>query len=363
MQASRYSGGLQPMVEALTGIAMGLLIVIGGSMVVDGALEWGVLLAFGMWIQRFFEPIRHLTMQYSQLQRAMSAGVRIFELLDLRAEVTDAEDAIDMPPVKGDVKYEGVSFQYVKDLDVLKDINLHFVPGETVALVGPTGAGKSTFVTLLSRFADVTEGVIKVDDHDIRDVKRMSLVGQMSMVLQEPFLFSGTVKDNIRYNCETATDEDVVAAAKAVGAHEFIMALEGDYENVLAERGINLSVGQRQLLSFARAVVGDPRIIVLDEATASIDTHTEILIQKALREVLKGRTSIVIAHRLSTIRNADKIVVLQNGRVMEVGKHEELLAKKGVYARLYAINYGLSDGETETAGSNGVAVPAAGDND
>ena len=361
MQASRYSGGLQPVVEILTGLSMGVLIVLGGSMVVGSALEWGVLVAFALWVQRFFEPIRHLTMQYSQLQRAMAAGVRIFELLELRPEVQDAEDAIEMPPIRGDVKYEGVSFQYVQDVDVLKDINLHFSPGETVALVGPTGAGKSTFVTLLSRFADVTEGTIKVDDHDIRDVKRLSLVGQMSMVLQEPYLFSGTVMENIRYNHEDVSDEEVVAAAKAVGAHEFIMALDGKYDNVLAERGGNLSVGQRQLLSFARAVVGDPRIIVLDEATASIDTHTEILIQKALKEVLKGRTSIVIAHRLSTIRNADKIVVLQNGKVMEVGKHEELLAKNGVYSRLYAINYGLDTGTPEASGTNGVAVAA--DND
>ena len=320
MQASRYSGGLQPVVEMLTGLAMGILIVLGGTMVVGGSLEWGVLVAFALWIQRFFEPIRHLTMQYSQLQRAMAAGLRIFELLDLNPEVKDADDAIDMPTVQGDVKFEGVYFQYVKDVDVLKDVNLHFSPGETVALVGPTGAGKSTFVTLLSRFADVTQGAIKVDDHDIKDVKRLSLVSQMSMVLQEPYLFSGTVKENIRYNCETATDEDVIAAATAVGAHDFIMALDGNYDNVLAERGSNLSIGQRQLLSFARAVVGNPRIIVLDEATASIDTHTEILIQNALKEVLRGRTSIVIAHRLSTIRNADKIVVLQGGQVMEVGQ-------------------------------------------
>ena len=363
MQASRYSGGLQPMVEILTGLAMGVLIVLGGAMVLGSALEWGVLVAFAMYVQRFFEPIRQLTMQYSQLQRAMAAGVRIFELLDLRPEVKDSDDAIDMPTVEGDVKYEGVYFQYVKDVDVLKDVNLHFQPGETVALVGPTGAGKSTFVTLLSRFADVTQGSIKVDGHDVRDVKRLSLVGQMSMVLQEPYLFSGTVKENIRYNCETATDEDVIAAAKTVGAHDFIMALDGNYDNVLAERGTNLSIGQRQLLSFARAVVGNPRIIVLDEATASIDTHTEILIQNALREVLKGRTSIVIAHRLSTIRNADKIVVLQAGQVMEVGRHEELLARNGVYSRLYAINYGLGNGRTGevTAPAGGVVAPAGGD--
>ena len=364
MQASRYSGGLQPLVEMLTGLAMGILIVLGGSMVVGSALEWGVLVAFALWIQRFFEPIRHLTMQYSQLQRAMAAGLRIFELLDLSPEVKDADDAIDMPTVQGDVRFEGVYFHYVKDVDVLKDVNLHFSPGETVALVGPTGAGKSTFVTLLSRFADVTQGAIKVDDRNIKDVKRLSLVSQMSMVLQEPYLFSGTVKENIRYNCETATDEDVIAAATAVGAHDFIMALDGNYDNVLAERGSNLSIGQRQLLSFARAVVGNPRIIVLDEATASIDTHTEILIQNALREVLKGRTSIVIAHRLSTIRNADKIVVLQGGRVMEVGKHEELLSRGGVYSRLYAINYGLTSSETPAGARSGeIAVPAAGNDD
>jgi ATP-binding cassette subfamily B protein len=303
-------------------------------------------------------------MQYSQLQRAMAAGLRIFELLDLNPEVKDADDAIDMPTVQGDVKFEGVYFHYVKDVDVLKDVNLHFSPGETVALVGPTGAGKSTFVTLISRFADVTQGAIKVDDRNIKDVKRLSLVSQMSMVLQEPYLFSGTVKENIRYNCETATDEDVIAAATAVGAHDFIMALDGNYDNVLAERGSNLSIGQRQLLSFARAVVGNPRIIVLDEATASIDTHTEILIQNALKEVLRGRTSIVIAHRLSTIRNADKIVVLQGGQVMEVGKHEELLSRGGVYSRLYAINYGLTSSETPAGARSGeIAVPAAGNDD
>ena len=357
IEASRFSGGLQPVVELLIGFAMGVVVVVGGSLALGGDLEWGVLVAFPMWIQRFFEPIRHLTMQYTQLQRGMAAGVRIFEVIDLNPEVKDAQDATRMPPIRGEVRYEGVGFQYVPGVDVLKDINLHINPGETVALVGATGAGKSTFVTLMSRFADVTEGAIKVDGYNIKDVSRSSLVSQMSMVLQEPYLFTGTVKENIRYSHEEASDEDVVAAAKAVGAHDFIMALGSGYDSQLAERGSNLSVGQRQLVSFARAVVANPRIIILDEATANIDTHTEILIQGTLKQVLKGRTSVVIAHRLSTIRNADKIVVLDQGRVVEVGAHQELLDRNGAYARLYAINYGL---EVPAPQSDGARVRADG---
>ena len=341
LQASRFSGSLQPIVEILTGFSMGVVVVLGGYMVLGGGLEWGVLVAFALWIQRFFEPIRNLTMQYSQLQRAMASGVRIFEIIDLQPEVKDVPEAPEMPPIRGEVRYEGVGFYYVPGVDVLKDINVHMSPGETVALVGATGAGKSTFVTLLTRFADVTGGKITVDGHDIKEVTRRSLVSQMSMVLQEPYLFSGTVNENIRYSHEEVSDEEIVGAAKAVGAHDFVMALENGYDSELAERGTNLSVGQRQLISFARAIVGDPRILILDEATANIDTHSEIMIQKALRQVLKGRTSIVIAHRLSTIRGADKIVVLDHGNVVESGKHEELLGRNGPYARLYAINYGL----------------------
>tara|TARA_B100001167_G_scaffold134073_1_gene84548 strand:- start:160 stop:1044 length:885 start_codon:yes stop_codon:yes gene_type:complete len=292
----------------------------------------------------------------------MAAGVRIFEVLDLKPEVKDKPDAIELPEINGEIKFEDVNFQYVKDVKVLKEINLHIKPGENVALVGSTGAGKSTLVTLIHRFADVTNGRITVDGHDIRDVTRNSLVGQMSMVLQEPYLFSGTVADNIRYSNKDISEEDVVTAAQTVGAHDFIMNLENGYRTVLAERGINLSVGQRQLLSFARAVVGNPRVIILDEATANIDTHTEVLIQQALQKVLNGRTSIVIAHRLSTIRNADNIVVLDQGKLVEMGNHEELLAKKGgTYARLYAVNYGLpidDEGDTLEHGASFAPVPA-----
>ncbi len=363
LEASRYSGSLQPFVESLMGIGMGFgVVLVGGIMVKGGDLDWAVLLAFALWIQRFFEPVRHLTMQYSQLQRAMAAGVRIFEVLDLKPEVVDKPDAIVLPEIKGEIKFEDVNFQYVKDVDVLKEVNLNIKPGENVALVGSTGAGKSTLVTLIHRFADVTNGRITVDGHDIRDVTRHSLVSQMSMVLQEPYLFSGTVADNIRYSSEGISDDEVVAAAQTVGAHDFIMDLENGYNTVLAERGINLSVGQRQLLSFARAVVGNPRVIILDEATANIDTHTEVLIQQALQKVLSGRTSIVIAHRLSTVRNADNIVVLDQGRLVEMGNHEELLARKGgVYARLYAVNYGLptdDDGESMEGGPSLAPVPA-----
>ncbi len=370
LEASRFSGGLQPVVEILIGIAMGFGVVLaGGLMAKGGSLEWGVLVAFALWIQRFFEPVRHLTMQYSQLQRAMAAGVRIFEVLDLEPEVKDEPGAQELPQIEGEIKFENVRFHYVPGIDVLKDINLHIQPGENVAIVGSTGAGKSTLVTLIPRFADVTQGCILVDGHDIRHVTRNSLAGQMSMVLQEPYLFSGTVADNIRYNHEDATNQEIIDAARTVGAHDFIINLDNGYDSILAERGVNLSVGQRQLVSFARAVIGNPRVIVLDEATANIDTQTELLIQRALKRVLEGRTSIVIAHRLSTVRNADKIIVLDRGELVEMGTHEELLALGGVYDRLYAVNYGLiseplagiesnGDGREALAGGGLAATPA-----
>ena len=364
LQASRFSGGLQPTVELLIGIGLGFGVVLfGGVLAQRGDLDWGVLVAFALWIQRFFEPVRHLTMQYSQFQRAMAAGVRLFELIDLEPEINDDPNAIKMPTVEGNIQFKNASFHYVEGVEVLQNIDLEIKAGENVALVGSTGAGKSTFVTLIHRFADVTKGSILIDGYDLKEVERQSLVNQMSMVLQEPFLFSGTVKENIRYNHDSATDEDVYNAAKAVGADEFISALDNGYDSVLAERGVNLSVGQRQLLSFARAVVGDPRILILDEATASIDTHTEVLIQNALQKILKGRTSIVIAHRLSTIRNADKIVVLDHGKVAEVGNHEQLLNKRGVYSRLYAINYGLGNDDTDEAPMNSNISLSSADND
>ena len=363
IQASLYSGGIQPIVELLTGIATALVIVIGGIWVVKGALEVGVLVAFVLFIQRFFDPVRNLTQQYTQLQRSMASGLRIFELLNVKAEVTDKPDALQMPHIRGHIQFEGVGFHYVPGVEVLRDVNIEIKPGETVALVGPTGAGKSTTVALVSRLYDVTAGRITVDGHDVRDVNRASLVSQMSMVLQEPFLISATVKENIRYNHTEANDEKLVEAAKAVGAHDFIIRLEKGYDTMLRERGNNLSIGQRQLISFARAIVADPRILILDEATANIDTYTELQIQQALGKILKGRTSLVIAHRLSTIRNADRIIVLDHGKVIEQGNHWELLNQQGLYAHLYAMNYGGNGvGEAEVPGHEGLAVPAPADN-
>ena len=341
LSAIRLSAILMTPVDILTGIAIASVLYFGAGMVTGETLEIGALIAFVLYILRFFDPIRNLTMQYSQFQRSMASGIRIFELLDTEMDITDADNAEAIPPLRGGIEFREVSFGYVSGEDVLRKVNLKIEAGETVAIVGPTGAGKTTLVSLIARFYDVPpgRGAILVDGFDIRDVKRDSLVGQMSMVLQEPFLFSGTVAENIRYNRVDATDEQVVRAAEAVDAHGFIADLENGYDTLLAERGVNLSVGQRQLLSFARAIVADPRILILDEATANIDSHTELLIQRALRKLLRGRTAIVIAHRLSTIRGADKIVVLHHGEVVETGAHSELVSKGGLYQHLYQMNY------------------------
>ncbi len=341
LSATRLSTGLLFPVDTMTHMAIGLVIFFGARMVSDNAIEVGTMVAFVLYIQRFFDPIRSLTMQYTQLQRAMASGFRIFELLDTEPDVVDAPGAKDLPKLKGEVEIKGVSYSYVDGEDVLKSVDIHVKAGTTVAIVGPTGAGKTTLVSLISRFYDVEpdRGAILVDGHDIRDVTRQSLASQMSMVLQEPFLFSASVRDNIKYNHASATDDQMIEAAKAVGAHDFIKRLEDGYDTFLHERGVNLSVGQRQLVSFARAIVSDPRILILDEATANIDSYTEMMIQDALQRLLKGRTAIVIAHRLSTIRGADQIVVLHLGEVVEAGTHKELLKNGNLYAHLYQMNF------------------------
>ncbi len=354
MTASRLSAGLIPVVDILTAVAIGLALFFGARMVGGGALEIGTLIAFMLYIQRFFDPIRNLTMMYTQLQRSMASGSRIFDLLDWEPDLVDEVDARALPAIKGEIEFKNVSFSYVDGEDVLKDVNVHIEPGEVVAVVGPTGAGKTTMISLMSRFYDVDQGrgTVSVDGQDVRKVVRSSLANQMSMVLQEPYLFSGTVRENIKYNHTEASDQQMFQAARAVGAHDFIMALENGYDTFLAERGGNLSVGQRQLISFARAIVADPKILILDEATANIDSYTELLIQRALEGLLKGRTAVVIAHRLSTIRGADKIVVLNFGEVMEVGNHDQLMAEDGLYAHLYKMNYAAIE-EALPASRNG----------
>lgn len=348
LRSAKYAQVMVPIVDTLTGIAMATVIVIGGSMVLSHSLDVGVMVAFLFYIQRFFDPIRSLTMQYSVMQRAMASGQRISEVLDVPVDVSDRQDAVALSrDMDGSVEFRNVTFGYRRDQPVLKNVSFRVNPGETVALVGPTGSGKSSSMALAHRFYDVWSGQVLVGGHDVRDLTQDSLGDQVAMVLQEPFLFSGTVLENIRYHKTNATREEVVRAAKAVGAHDFISHLPDGYDTELEQRGGNLSLGQRQLISFARALVADARILVLDEATASIDSYTEMLIQKALTKLLEGRTGLVIAHRLATVRGADRIIVLQNGEIVESGNHEQLMERNGLYARLYNMNYASFDDISE----------------
>jgi len=335
VQAGRIFALLMPVIQIIGAIGTCIVLWYGGILTVGGGITLGILVAFLAYVTSFFRPIVNLTTFYNTVQSAMAAAERIFETMDTRPEIADAPEAVELPRVKGRIVFQNVSFGYNLSDPVLEDIDLSVEPGKTLAIVGPTGAGKSTMVRLLSRFYEPQSGAITVDGHDVRSVTLRSLHNQMGVVLQEPFLFSGTVMENIRYGKLDATDEEVKNIAKLVGAHEFITSFPDGYETEVGERGMRLSVGQRQLISFARALLRDPPILILDEATSSLDPYTELKIKRGLSVLLKNRTSIVIAHRLSTVRNADNIIVVNNGEIVEEGNHTELMKKKGLYRRLY----------------------------
>lgn len=335
VQAGRLFALLVPVVRIVGAIGICVLLWYSAILALGGGVTLGVVVAFLLLVTQFFRPIIELTTLYNTVQSAMAATERIFEVLDTKPEITDASDALELPTVKGEITFDNVTFGYDPSHSVLRDINLHIEPGKTLAIVGPTGAGKSTLVKLLSRFYETQSGTIKVDGYNISKVTQKSLRRQMGVVLQEPFLFSGTVMENIKYGKLDATDEEVKEVARMVGAHDFICDLPEGYETEVGERGARLSLGQRQLVSFARALLRNPPILILDEATSSVDPHTELIIKRGLAVLLKNRTSLVIAHRLSTVINADNIIALANGRILEEGSHRELMKKKGLYRRLY----------------------------
>jgi ATP-binding cassette, subfamily B, bacterial len=339
IQSARISSAMMPAVELLLALGTAAIIFFGGLNVLNEFLLVGTLLAFVLYIQNFFDPIRNLTMEYAQLQIAMASGARIFELLDVQPEILDTPASVPAPRLKGEIIFDHVSFHYEPGIEVLHEINLRVPAGATTALVGPTGAGKSTIVNLIARFYDVNAGQIMIDGLDLRSLEIRSYRRQLGLVLQDPFLFSGTIRDNIKYGKPSATEAELIAAAQAVGAHEFILRLAKGYDTELEERGQNLSMGQRQLISFARALIADPAILLLDEATASIDTHSERVIQHGLNQLIRGRTTLIIAHRLSTIKEADNIIVMDNGQIVDQGRHTELLTRGGLYARLYEMTY------------------------
>ena len=339
IETTRLSSIFFPGVDFMGSLASALVVGVGGWMMFSNVMTAGVLVAFLLYVDRFFDPVREMAERYNIFQKTMAASERIFGLIDTTPEIRDAPDAIPLPRILGTIDFDNVNFAYKPQEQVLRGVSIHAKHGQRIALVGETGSGKSTIIRLLARFFDVTGGSIRVDGHDIRGVTLESLRSQLGIVLQETFIFGGTIADNIRYGRIDASHEEIRVSAKSVGAHKFIMDLPDGYDTDVGENGVNLSVGQCQLVSFARALLSDPRILILDEATSSIDTTTEKQIQEALDVLVQGRTSFVIAHRLNTIINSDQIVVLDHGMVIEQGTHEELIARKGRYYNLYTMQW------------------------
>jgi ABC-type multidrug transport system fused ATPase/permease subunit len=361
VQAQTLTSAFSPALDVLSTAALAVVLGYGGWSVVRGTVTVGLVVAFMTYVDRFYRPIQMISSLWTQMQSALAGAERIFELLDTEPDIANVPDAMDLPPVHGRVVFEHVDFAYKPGEPVLHDINLTAQPGQTVALVGPTGAGKTSIISLLMRFYDVVGGRIVIDGYDIRHVTQASLRQQMGIVLQDTFLFSGTVMDNIRYGRLDATEGEVIEAAKLARAHDFIERLPDGYETDIGERGSNLSQGQRQLISIARAILADPRILILDEATSSVDTRTELLIQEALDELLHGRTSFVIAHRLSTIRNADQVIVIEQGEIVEQGTHASLMAAQGRYYELYMSQFRREVQEEEADDRAPAALDMRGD--
>jgi len=337
VQAVAVTAAFLPSIDFLNTLATAGVLAYGGYLAVTGAATVGTVTAFLLYVQQFFRPIQLLSQFYTQAQSALAGLERIFQLLDEPSQLKDAPDAVEMPPMRGEVSFENVSFGYNPTQMVLKGVNLHATPGQMIALVGPTGSGKSTIINLILRFYDVSSGAVKVDGIDVRSVTQASLRRQIGIVLQDNILFRGTVAENIAFGYPQATPAEIEAAAQVANVHEFITTMQQGYATRLGEQGTNLSQGQRQLISIARAVLVQPRILILDEATSSIDTRTEALVQAAIARLLEGRTSFVIAHRLSTVTQADQVLVIQQGQIVEQGTHSELVAQQGVYANLYAL--------------------------